>query len=149
MISNRISQLVQQMTGALVCAGALLAAGGAVAQDEVSIVAQPPAHHGNQQDVAITSCVTAFINELFPGRHEAIQTVAVPDHDAIRHPSRLSVSMEVALQAALRSTGQLVAQSQCTVSRGTQVKALRTQIKEVALLASVVPRDLSVKLVSR
>ena len=146
---SRISQLVQQMTGTLVCVGALLAAGGAVAQDEVSIVSQRPARHGNTQEVAITSCVAAFINELFPGRHPVVQTVAVPDDDGIRHPSKLVGSMEVALQAALRSTGKLIAQSQCTVSSDAQVKAMRTQIKDAAVLASVVPRDLSVKLVSR
>ena len=151
MISNRTHQLMHRPRHGLntmVFAATLLAAGGAMAQGKVSVVGQRAGHSVSSEVSEINSCVTAFIHQLFPGSSPVVRTV-VSRSDANGWRTAISGTTLVIMNAAVRSTGKLVAQSDCLVSSNAQVKRLHVQVLDATLLASIAPQELSVVMASR
>jgi hypothetical protein len=132
---------------ALVGAGVLLASTAALATDDVNVVTRPPLHHVSAEEAAVTSCLTAFIQQLFPAQRPVVHTVILRSHE-IWHPSR-GIDTWVGMQAALRSSGKLIARGECVASPGAHVKRIHTDIVNASLLAASVLKDLSVMLADR
>jgi hypothetical protein len=132
---------------ALVGVGALLASAAALATHDVNVVARPSVHHVSAEEAAVTSCLTAFVQELFPSQRPIVHTVVLRSHE-VWHPSR-DIDTWVGMQAALRSSGKLIARGECVASPGAQVKRIHTDVVNASLLANTVPQDLSVAVASR
>jgi hypothetical protein len=144
MIRIRNSPFVQ----ALVCAGALLACTAAPAKDDVSVVAHPPVHYVSTEEAAVASCLSAFVQELFPTQrpvvHTVVQGASRSDLDLRSTGGRSRVEM----QASVRSTGEVIARSQCIASRSALVRSIHTDIVNASLLATSTPQDLRVAALS-
>jgi hypothetical protein len=146
MSSNNIRRLTHVGIYAA-CVGAMLATSMSLAQDEVQVVGQSP-RQPDPEVRAITSCLAEFTQALFPNGAPPVHTVVkttvghVPGSIYWRHT-------DVDMQADVRDTGKVIAQSRCNVSRDGRVVNLHTRVNDPSLLAGLAPRDVQVRLASR
>jgi len=144
-IRIRNNPLIQALVGT----GVLLSSTAALATDDVSVVARPPVHYVTVEEAAITSCLTAFVRELFPAQRPIVRTVILGPGETDQGLRSTGGDSAVEMQATTRSTGEIIARSQCVASRNARVKWMHTDVRNASLLAASAPQDLNVKIASR
>jgi hypothetical protein len=125
----------------------ILASSAVAAQSDTSALGQRP-RYSDPEVTAVTACLTAFTQELFPGSASTVHTVVQHSHVVARDEIYWR-SAEVQMNATLRSTGKPIAHSDCHVSRAGQIRRMYTHVENKALLAALKQQDLSVQVTRR
>jgi hypothetical protein len=130
----------------LIMAGAIT---GVRADDEVTINSSETRSASiSAEDRATAACAEAFIGKILPGSHTPLRLVSRSSSGGFSNEF-LDQTLEVTLEMSAASTGKLLADSVCTVTRSAKVDALWVRVHDPATLAALRPNEVRLAAIAR